>query len=685
MAIASVQDEAVLERRGFWRRGWVEAFVMISVVWLAVLLLCAGRPGAELGTTPNIKHIVMGRCYEYSTLVNPGVRYDCESIWRHFEEAVCCQTPCNTTVEDYRHMFYAMAQAWAPPCGRFLFWSKTKTFVQTFVAALRYFWTLEDTLAGYMFNDLLWCGQEDNDGFDFGSCPGWSACERHPVYSLWRRASQNVSVRPLFTHARVKRWPHMMSLMSQFAEMACGNVTVLLNGSVFDAFNRESMFGSVELDSLDPCRVDHVNIKVVTDREGPFMESCSRGSVLDLIEILRSRGFRWTCADNDRTAVAQRLPADYQERAAIFRTYCRDKITAPSHIYEAAAGKLCHHMWDTDDPTVDLELRTIVLPNRCTQPWKGWKDPHANLKILSMSEQESLTFTDPTYGRTFKKADCVLAAAEATSGVSRQKRGMKRGVCIAAVVLLVVLVVAITLGVTLRRKPPQQTFKETFIARCHQYKGRDCETIWSTFEQAYVGQDPCKIPTDAYNPLFQVAPITMTCGKTMFWSKTKDVVHAYNDKTKCFVTMEDTLLGSVLDNLSWCGKEGSNETFTSGCPKWDACKDNPVRSFWTQGSTKFAEAACGDATVMLDGSIATPFDTSSVFGKTEVKKLKYPKVRKLTVVLVTATTPVSDCSNESLNELRQKLDRKIGYECKEVSKTRISECASNDISCTNCW
>ncbi|TWW73688.1 hypothetical protein D4764_15G0010840 [Takifugu flavidus] len=33
-----------------------------------------------------------------------------------------------------------------------------------------------------------------------------------------------------------------------------------------------------------------------------------------------------------RTTVAQRLPADYQERAAIFRTYCRNKITAPNHI-----------------------------------------------------------------------------------------------------------------------------------------------------------------------------------------------------------------------------------------------------------------------------------------------------------------------------------------------------------------
>ncbi|TWW81775.1 hypothetical protein D4764_01G0015900 [Takifugu flavidus] len=39
-----------------------------------------------------------------------------------------------------------------------------------------------------------------------------------------------------------------------------------------------------------------------------------------------------------RTTVAQRLPADDQERVAIFCTYCRDKITAPSHIYEAVAG-----------------------------------------------------------------------------------------------------------------------------------------------------------------------------------------------------------------------------------------------------------------------------------------------------------------------------------------------------------
>eukprot|EP00066_Takifugu_rubripes_P026966 XP_011616232.1 PREDICTED: ADP-ribosyl cyclase/cyclic ADP-ribose hydrolase 1-like [Takifugu rubripes] len=105
-----------------------------------------------------------------------------------------------------------------------------------------------------------------------------------------------------------------------------------------------------------------------------------------------------------------------------------------------------------------------------------------------------------------------------------------------------------------------------------------------------------------------------------------------------------------------------------------------------QGSERFAEAACGDATVMLDGSIATPFNTSSFFAMYEVPNLNSAKVRKLTVVLVTATTPVSECANESLDELRRKLDSNIIYECKEVSETRINECASNNnISCTDCW
>ncbi|XP_069552514.1 ADP-ribosyl cyclase/cyclic ADP-ribose hydrolase 1-like [Brachyistius frenatus] len=251
-------------------------FVKISItIWFIMLQLCPGQPRAELGTTPNIKHIVVGRCYAYVTLLSDSPRYDCEEIWRQFEEAVARQSSCNVTVEDYSHMFNAMPEIW--PCDRFLFWSKTRTLMHSYAAVFRHFWTLEDTLVGYMFNDLVWCGQEEDSGFDFNSCPKWSVCRNHPVYSLWRQASQN------------------------FAEMACGNITVLLNGSIANAFNRKSMFGSVELDSLNPQRLDYVNIKVVTNPDGPHVESCTQGSIVDLIQILRSRGFHWTCTDDDQT------------------------------------------------------------------------------------------------------------------------------------------------------------------------------------------------------------------------------------------------------------------------------------------------------------------------------------------------------------------------------------------------
>ncbi|XP_061821208.1 ADP-ribosyl cyclase/cyclic ADP-ribose hydrolase 1 isoform X3 [Nerophis lumbriciformis] len=251
------------------------SLVMISMTArLLVLSMCLGPLLAHFGTTPNIKHIVIGRCFNYITLVNPSVRYDCEEIWQQFEEAVVQQASCGVAVEDYRHMFQAMPQTWA--CDRFLFWSKTRALIHDYAAVVRRFWTLEDTLVGYMFNDLIWCGQQEDSDFDFGSCPQWSACLDHPVHSLWRQASKD------------------------FAETACGNITVLLNGSIDDAFNKNSMFGSVELDGLNPHRVNYVNIKVVTNLDGPFTESCHQGSVVDLIHILQSRGFRWTCSDNDQ-------------------------------------------------------------------------------------------------------------------------------------------------------------------------------------------------------------------------------------------------------------------------------------------------------------------------------------------------------------------------------------------------
>lgn len=50
-------------------------------------------------------------------------------------------------------------------------------------------------------------------------------------------------------------------------------------------------------------------------------------------------------------------------------------------------------------------------------------------------------------------------------------------------------------------------------------------------------------------------------GQTMLWSKTNELVHKYTakdeDKKDCF-TLEDTLLGYILNDERWCGKKGSN-------------------------------------------------------------------------------------------------------------------------------
>lgn len=266
-----------------------------------------------------------------------------------------------------------------------------------------------------------------------------------------------------------------------------------------------------------------------------------------------------------------------------------------------------------------------------------------------------------------------------------EKKRRSRCVVLSVVaLLLLVVIVAIVLGVTLQSNT--DTFKTTFKARCEEFKGYDCEKIWGAFEQAYVGRDPCKVPMEAYDPFIAATPIKPACNRMMFWSKTKDVVHDFTEKRDCFLTLEDTLLGSVLDGLTWCGKEGSSETFTTDCPGWTDCANNTVRSFWNRVSAAFADVACGDVTAMLNGSIVTPFSPTSIFASIEVKRFDSARMRSLNVVLITQKDTVSNCTNASLKDLQKELDQGIKYNCKEVSETQIEECSSNpEKPCGACW
>ncbi|KAM9712275.1 ADP-ribosyl cyclase/cyclic ADP-ribose hydrolase 1-like isoform 2-T2 [Menidia menidia] len=217
-----------------------------------------------------------------------------------------------------------------------------------------------------------------------------------------------------------------------------------------------------------------------------------------------------------------------------------------------------------------------------------------------------------------------------------------------------------------------------------------CEQLWDAFQKAYVKKHPCKVPTEAYDPLMTLAPIEPLQDKAMFWSKTKDVVHDFTGKTDCFVTVEDSLLGSVLDGLTWCGNKGNEseaETLTTGCPDWNTCPNNSVSSFWKRISTAFADAAKGDVTVMLNGSITKPFDDKSIFASVEVERLKSPRIKNLKVVLVADKKAGNNCKNGSLKTLQEKLkEKKIKYDCKDVPQSQIKKCSSDgEKTCGSCW
>ncbi|XP_056289957.1 ADP-ribosyl cyclase/cyclic ADP-ribose hydrolase 1-like [Pseudoliparis swirei] len=273
-------------------------------------------------------------------------------------------------------------------------------------------------------------------------------------------------------------------------------------------------------------------------------------------------------------------------------------------------------------------------------------------------------------------------------GVTRsaEKRRRRRRLFLGAFALLLVVVVILAVLYVVGVGPKEPALKPTFMERCEAFKGYECEDVWNAFQLGYVGKDPCGVTHEAYDPLMVGVPFRSTCNRLMFWSKTKDVVHNFTKESSCYVTVEETLLGSVLDGLTWCGKEGSNETFTTGCPGWTDCENNPVRSFWNRVSADFADSACGDVAAMLNGSIATPFHPDSVFASNEVKRFHFPRVKRLQVVLVSQENSATNCTNASLKNLQKELDPKISYECREVTEADLHDCSARPKEfCGNCW
>ncbi|XP_016041395.1 ADP-ribosyl cyclase/cyclic ADP-ribose hydrolase 1-like [Erinaceus europaeus] len=220
----------------------------------------------------DFSQVILQRCKSYNASGNPELRdRDCQQIVEAFTKAFVSKDPCKITWEDYAPLLQLTKQAL--PCDKIFLWSKTKGLVEELQQKQKNdLFLMRDTLIGHMADNLKWCGKEGSSEINTESCQK-NNCEESPVDVFWKVAS---------------KW---------FAENVCGVVGVLLSGSVSQAFNRNSIFGSVEVPNLKRALVTKLQTWVIHNKGGDASDSCSGSSISELEKIVRERGIVFTCKD----------------------------------------------------------------------------------------------------------------------------------------------------------------------------------------------------------------------------------------------------------------------------------------------------------------------------------------------------------------------------------------------------
>ncbi|GAB1289627.1 ADP-ribosyl cyclase/cyclic ADP-ribose hydrolase 1 [Apodemus speciosus] len=226
---------------------------------------------------------------------------DCKKILSTFKQAFVSKNPCNITREDYAPLAKLVTQT--IPCNKTLFWSKSKHLAHQYTWIQGKMFTLEDTLLGYIADDLRWCGDPSTSDA-VGKRSHWDWTAKNSAQSFDCPGPHSVG------QADVKLAEvHPPAFASQFAEDACGVVQVMLNGSLSEPFYKNSTFGSVEVFNLDPNKVHKLQAWVMHDLEGasrdsdcfpPLSNSCSSSSINELKAIVQKRNMTFACQDNYR-------------------------------------------------------------------------------------------------------------------------------------------------------------------------------------------------------------------------------------------------------------------------------------------------------------------------------------------------------------------------------------------------
>ncbi|XP_038050433.1 ADP-ribosyl cyclase/cyclic ADP-ribose hydrolase-like [Patiria miniata] len=192
--------------------------------------------------------------------------------------------------------------------------------------------------------------------------------------------------------------------------------------------------------------------------------------------------------------------------------------------------------------------------------------------------------------------------------------------------------------------------KEIFLGRCLELQVEtaipnacpqrpvNCMRLWKLFHDAIAYKDPCAIPLDAYRDFIAAVPHQLPADKSMFWSGTSYIVHEYTEAANDLLTLEDTLMGYMVDGLQWCS---STNPWSTGlnyweCPEfWQEGCEVASTAFYTATSSAIGRQATGVVTVMLDATRTDgAYRNDSFFANYEFPNMDPEKVTRGDIILV---------------------------------------------------
>lgn len=262
---------------------------------------------------------------------------------------------------------------------------------------------------------------------------------------------------------------------------------------------------------------------------------------------------------------------------------------------------------------------------------------------------------------------------------------------------LLILSVVIKVYETL---PPQSKLEKLFMGRCWEYqykiapelfsdRTRNCTDLWDKFSSAFLHKGPCNTSRDAFSDLILAGSHNIANNSAIFWSGVYPWITEYAELSKTYKSLEETLLGYVLNNLKFCSTV-QDPGITDQCAILDqeSCDNSKsaYRIFWKEISLAFSSRVRGDVAVILNASIQA-FRETSTFGGVELPNLLKGNVSKITVLLAHKfNDPINEtCESGSLNVLRDRVKAKgVEFQCEENPREVVHYfCANNQYS-KNC-